>query len=115
VTELEPRARCSVFMYFHAHVLTQQLYRQAIMDMINQMVREESFVNAFLHITDTESTFADHMELESYFRRQAARYASKGMSSSMMQLARSMMDLMFGYVDGEMKNWVEAAIDRNQM
>lgn len=85
------------------------------MDIINQIATEESFVQAFLHITDTESTFADHMELESYFRRQAARHATKAMSNSLMQLARSLMDLMFGFVDGELRNWIEAAVERNPM
>lgn len=86
-----------------------QLYQKALGEMINQMVIEEDFINAFLHLTDTESTFADHMELDSYFRRQAARHASKGMSVGMMQLVRSMMDLVFGFVELELKNWVEAS------
>jgi hypothetical protein len=53
------------------------------------------------------------MELDSYFRRQAARHASKGMGVGMMQLVRSMMDLVFGFIDVELKNWVEAAVERN--
>lgn len=83
--------------------------------MINQMVIEEDFINAFLHLTDTESTFADHMRLDSYFRRQAARHASKAMSVGLMQLVRSTMDLVFGFVDQECKNWVEAATGRDPM
>jgi hypothetical protein len=35
------------------------------------------------------------------------------MSPGMVQLVRSMMDLIFGFVDGELKNWVEAATVRN--
>ncbi|WWC99370.1 hypothetical protein V866_006271 [Kwoniella sp. B9012] len=88
------------------------LYRQALTEMINQIVSEEDFISAFLHLTDTESTFADHMELDSYFRRQAARHASKGMSVGMMQLVRSMMDLVFGFVEGELRQWTEAAIEK---
>jgi hypothetical protein len=95
--------------------LTMQLYQKAISEMINQMVIEEDFINAFLHLTDTESTFADHMELDSYFRRQAARHASKAMSVGLMQLVRSTMDLVFGFVDNETKNWVEAAVGRDPM
>nr|XP_019048902.1 exocyst protein [Kwoniella bestiolae CBS 10118]OCF27832.1 exocyst protein [Kwoniella bestiolae CBS 10118] len=88
------------------------LYRQALTEMINQIVSEEDFISAFLHLTDTESTFADHMELDSYFRRQAARHASKGMSVGMMQLVRSMMDLVFGFVEGELRQWTEAAVEK---
>ena len=83
--------------------------------MINQIVQEEDFISAFLHITDTESTFADHMALDSYFRRQAARHAAKAMTPGLAQLIRSMMDLIFGFVDQELKNWVEAAGERNPM
>ncbi|WVQ93808.1 hypothetical protein IAU59_000886 [Kwoniella sp. CBS 9459] len=89
-----------------------ELYRQALSEIVNQIVSEEDFISAFLHLTDTESTFADHMELDSYFRRQAARHASKGMSSGMMQLVRSMMDLIFGFVELELRQWVEAAMDK---
>ena len=92
-----------------------KLFQQALTQVINQIVSEEDFINAFLHLTDTESTFADHMELDSYFRRQAARHASRGMSNGMMQLVRSMMDLIFGFVDLEFKNWVEAAGERNPL
>lgn len=98
---------------FWANQLTRQLYQKAISEMINQMVIEEDFINAFLHLTDTESTFADHMELDSYFRRQAARHASKAISPGLMQLVRSTMDLVFGFVDNETKNWVEAAVGRD--
>lgn len=81
--------------------------------MVNQIVTEDSFVGAFLHLADTESTFADYMELDTYFRRQAARHANKGLSASLAQITRSAMDLMFGFVDGEFKNWIEAAVQHN--
>ena len=89
-----------------------QLYNLGLTQIINQVLNEEGFINAFLHLTDTESTFADHMELDSYFRRQAARHAAGQLSPGMMQLIRSMMDLIFGFVDLEVKNWVEAAVDK---
>ena len=92
-----------------------QLFQQALTQIINQVLVEEDFINAFLHLTDTESTFADHMELDSYFRRQATRHASRAMSVGMMQLIRSMMDLVFGFVDLELKDWVEAAVQQNPM
>nr|XP_019014642.1 exocyst protein [Kwoniella pini CBS 10737]OCF53423.1 exocyst protein [Kwoniella pini CBS 10737] len=93
-------------------IRASDLYRQALTEVINQIVGEEDFISAFLHLTDTESTFADHMELDSYFRRQAARHASKGMSVGMMQLVRSMMDLVFGFVESELRQWTEAAIEK---
>lgn len=90
-----------------------QLYQTALTGMINQIITEEDFINAFLHLSDTESTFADHMELDSYFRRQAARHATGGMSKGMVQLVRSMLDLVFGFLPQEFGQWCEAAVDRN--
>ncbi|KAL7418847.1 hypothetical protein Q5752_006531 [Cryptotrichosporon argae] len=90
-----------------------ETYQTALTGLINQVVTEDDFINAFLHIADAESTFADYMELESYFRRQAARHAGTAMSASMVQLARSVMDLVFGFIDGEVKQWVEAATMSN--
>lgn len=92
-----------------------ELYQTALSAIINQVITEEDYINAFLHMSDTESTFADHMELDSYFRRQAARHASGGMSKGMVQLVRSMMDLVFGFVPVELIHWVEAGIDRSPM
>ena len=92
-----------------------KIYQIVLTEIINQIVQEEGFISAFLHLTDSESTFADHMELDSYFRRQAARHANKAISPGMAQLVRSMMDLIFGFVDQELKNWVEAAQERNVM
>lgn len=88
------------------------MYSLGMGEVVSQIVTEDDFINAFLHLADTESTFADYMELDTYFRRQAARHAS-GLSSSLAQIARSVMDLMFGFVDGEFKNWIDAAIQNN--
>lgn len=55
------------------------------------------------------------MELDSYFRRMAARHAARQMSPGLMQLVRSMMDLIFGFIEQELKNWIEAASERNPM
>lgn len=101
-------------IWFLPHILifVYQLYRQAFTQIINQIVIEEDFINAFLRPVDTESTFADYMELDSYFRRQAARHASRARSAGMIQLLRSMMDLIFGFVEVELKNWVEATVEK---
>ncbi|KAL1407120.1 hypothetical protein Q8F55_006534 [Vanrija albida] len=90
-----------------------ELYKQGMGEVVNQVVTEDDFINAFLHLADTESTFADYMELDSYFRRQAARHAAHGMSPGLAQVTRSRMDLLFGFVEGEFKNWVDAAIQKN--
>lgn len=82
-------------------------------EVVNQVVTEDDFINTFLHLADNESTFADYMELDVYFRRQAARHAAHGMSPGLAQVTRSRMDLLFGFVEGEFKNWVDAAVQKN--
>lgn len=81
-------------------------------EIVSQIVTEDSFINAFLHLADNETTFADYMDLDTYFRRQAGRHsaAKLGKNPALAQIARTVMDLMFGFVDGEWKNWIEAAI-----
>jgi len=74
-------------------------------EIVGQIVTEDDFINAFLHLADQESTFADYMQLDTYFRRQATRHASRN-NPSLVQIARSVMDLMFGFVDGSLKQWV---------
>jgi hypothetical protein len=73
-------------------------------EIVGQIVTEDDFINAFLHLADQESTFADYMQLDTYFRRQATRHASRN-NPSLAQIARSVMDLMFGFVDGALQHW----------
>ncbi|BEJ16672.1 hypothetical protein CspHIS471_0600730 [Cutaneotrichosporon sp. HIS471] len=89
------------------------MYAAGVSEVVKQIVTEDDFIAAFLHLGDTESTFADYMELDTYFRRQASRHASHGLSASLTQLTRTVMELMFGFVDGEMRLWVEASVDGN--
>jgi hypothetical protein len=84
-------------------------------EIVNQVVREEAFSAEFLRISDTTATFADHMNLESYFRRQAARNASRGLSPATLKLGRSSLDLIFGYLVGELKDWTDAAIQKDSV
>lgn len=78
-------------------------------EIIGQIVTEDDFIGSFLHLADNESTFADYMQLDTYFRRQATRHASRN-NPSLIQIARSVMDLMFGFVDGALKTWVNDAL-----
>jgi hypothetical protein len=87
----------------------------ALTEIVNQVVREESFAAEFLRILDTSATFADHMNLESYFRRQAARNAGRGLSPATVKLGRSTLDLIFGYLSGELKDWVDAATQKDTL
>lgn len=78
-----------------------------------QVYREGDFIADFLQINDAGLTFADYAGLDNYFRRQAAR--SAGLSQTTMKLARGAMDLIFGFLPAELKQWIDSAIAKDTL
>lgn len=78
-----------------------------------QIYREGDFIADFLQINDAGLTFADYAGLDSYFRRQAAR--SAGLSQSTTKLVRGAMDLIFGFLPTELKQWIDIAIAKDAL
>jgi Skp family chaperone for outer membrane proteins len=78
-----------------------------------QIYREGDFVADFLQINDAGLTFADYAGLDNYFRRQAAR--SAGLSQTTMKLARGAMDLIFGFLPAELKQWIDSAVAKDTL
>ena len=67
----------------------------------------------FLQINDVNLTFADYAGLESYFRRQATQ--SAGLGPSTTKLVKGAMDLVFGFLPEELRQWVDAAFQKDNM
>ena len=78
-----------------------------------QIYREGDFIADFLQINDAGLTFADYAGLDNYFRRQAAR--SAGLSQSTTKLVRGAMDLIFGFLPTELKQWIDIAVARDAL
>ncbi|KAG0704350.1 exocyst complex component Sec3-domain-containing protein [Suillus ampliporus] len=78
-----------------------------------QIYREGDFIADFLQINDAALTFADYAGLDNYFRRQAAR--SAGLSQTTMKLVRGAMDLIFGFLPAELKQWIDSAIAKDAL
>lgn len=78
-----------------------------------QIYREGDFIADFLQINDAGLTFADYAGLDNYFRRQAAR--SAGLSQATMKLVRGAMDLIFGFLPAELKQWIDSAIAKDTL
>lgn len=74
---------------------------------------EEEWISHFLQIDDAAKTYADHMNLENYFRRQASRWA--GLSQATTKLVRGAMDLIFGFLPMELKAWLDTAMARDNV
>ncbi|KIJ46415.1 hypothetical protein M422DRAFT_140811, partial [Sphaerobolus stellatus SS14] len=79
----------------------------------SQIYYEEKFIGDFLHINEATLTFADYMNLDTYFRRQAAR--SLNISQATSKLLRNAMDLIFGFLSGEIKNWIDVILARDSI
>lgn len=92
-----------------------EAFERAVTQIVNMVYREEIFISSFLHINSEEATFADYMDLEPYFRRQASRFAANGMGPGARQIVRSAMDLIFGFLAPEVQNWVDGALQRDPM
>ncbi|KAJ7783605.1 exocyst complex component Sec3-domain-containing protein [Mycena maculata] len=75
--------------------------------------REDEFIADFLQINDAALTFADYMNLDNYFRRQASR--SVGLSQPTMKLVRGAMELIFGFLPEELKTWLDNAVAKDNM
>ena len=75
--------------------------------------RENEFIADFLQINDAALTFADYMGLDHYFRRQASEYS--GVSNTTMKLIRGAMDLIFGTLAPELKNFIDEALSRDEL
>jgi Exocyst complex component Sec3 len=85
-----------------------------ILDQIAPLIyREGQFMGDWLQISEAGETFADYMNLDSYFRRQAAR--SVGFSPNTLKLIRGAMDLVFGFLPAELKQWVDGALSRDSL
>ncbi|KAJ8083824.1 hypothetical protein AAF712_000742 [Marasmius tenuissimus] len=85
-----------------------------LLDQIAPLIsKEDEFLTDFLQINDVALTYADYMNLDSYFRRQAAR--GTGLSSATMKLVRGAMDLIFGFLATEIKLWLDMALSKDSM
>ncbi|OAX44413.1 hypothetical protein K503DRAFT_706401 [Rhizopogon vinicolor AM-OR11-026] len=78
-----------------------------------QIYHEGDFIADFLQINDAGLTFADYAGLDNYFRRQAAR--SAGLSQATVKLVRGAMDLIFGFLPADLKQWIDSAIAKDTL
>jgi hypothetical protein len=95
------------------HLLSSQAFGK-ILDQISPLTyREEEFLSNFLQINETGETFADYMNLDSYFRRQASRWV--GLSRETQKLLRGAMDLIFSFLPDALKRWIDDVLELDKM
>ncbi|KAH9450617.1 hypothetical protein H4Q26_015224 [Puccinia striiformis f. sp. tritici PST-130] len=105
-----------------ADVLTAgEALEKFLTQLIPHVQREQNFVIDFLHVHseleegDSMITYAGYSGLEGYFKRAAVNHLQKAILKSKFNDIMSVMDLIFGFLPGEMKEWVEAMVAADPM
>ncbi|GAA5947406.1 hypothetical protein JCM3765_001664 [Sporobolomyces pararoseus] len=92
-----------------------EAFGRALEQLLPHLSREQGFIADFLHISsvDTSITFADYMMLETFFRRGASTYlaSQRGKFKDM----RGAMEGVFGWLEPELKDWVDGVLQRDPM
>lgn len=89
--------------------------RIALAQLAPHILREQGFIADLLHINslDASITFADYMMLDSYFRRGATSYLAT--QQGKLKEIRSAMEMVFGFIETDLRNWVDAVLSRDSM
>jgi exocyst complex component 1 len=100
-------------IYHNVVKVTSQAFGRILDQICPLTYKEEEFLSNFLQINETGETFADYMNLDSYFRRQAARWA--GVSRETQKLLRGSMDLIFSFLPEGLKKWIDDVLELDKL
>ncbi|CCO29973.1 hypothetical protein BN14_03997 [Rhizoctonia solani AG-1 IB] len=90
-----------------------QAFDRALSQVVTQIHAEDAFISRFFHTTDSTLSYADYMNLDNYFKRQASR--GLDLSDATLKLVRGALDLIFGFLPQEIKSWVEGVSKRDSL
>ncbi|KAL8293183.1 hypothetical protein RQP46_000877 [Phenoliferia psychrophenolica] len=92
-----------------------EAFKLALGQVTPRITREQSFISDFLAINplDASITFADYMQLETYFRRGATTYLAS--QQGKLKDIKSGMELVFGFLEAEIKDWSETIVRHDNM
>lgn len=95
--------------------LLGQAFGRALEQILPHLSREQGFIADFLHISsiDTSITFADYMMLETFFRRGASSYLASQQGKFLS--IRGAMEGVFGWLEVELRDWVDGVLQRDPM
>ncbi|CAE6412634.1 unnamed protein product [Rhizoctonia solani] len=88
-------------------------FDRALSQVVTQIHAEDAFISRFFHTTDSTLSYADYMNLDNYFKRQASR--GLDLSDATLKLVRGALDLIFGFLPQEIKSWVEGVSKRDSL
>lgn len=92
-----------------------EAFRRALDQIAPHIIAEQNFVTDFLHLysLDNAITFADYASLEGYFKRSAMAFAVKNQQNT--KDVTQIMDLIFGFLSAEIKQWIESMLSKDPM
>ncbi|GAA5882579.1 hypothetical protein JCM16303_002054 [Sporobolomyces ruberrimus] len=96
-------------------VPASEAFFRALEQILPHLSREQGFIADFLHISsiDTAITFADYMMLETFFKRGASTYLAS--QQGKFKDIRGAMEGVFGWLEAEIKDWVDGVLQRDPM
>ncbi|EGG06336.1 uncharacterized protein MELLADRAFT_87296 [Melampsora larici-populina 98AG31] len=86
---------------------------------LKNLEREQNFVRDLLNVQSADDeldnmiTFADYADLEGYFRK--AALAGSGLKGNKFKDILSVMDLIFGFLPGVIKDWIDSFVARDPL
>lgn len=91
-------------------------FSQLLLSMTPLIAHESLFLSDFLHLNSNGLTFADYMNLESYFRRRAAAlYGEDGNERrGGIREMRGAMELVFGFLSGDVERFLDEISKRDR-
>jgi hypothetical protein len=97
--------------------MNSQAFARALQQITPHLSREQNFISDFLHINafDASITFADYMMLETFFRRGASSYLAEQAKQGKLKDVRAAMELVFGFFEGELRDWIEGVLQKDSM
>jgi len=97
------------------NLLVGEALGRALEQTMPHVLTEQGFIADFLHINDLDAsiTFADYMQLEAFFRRGATTYLAS--QQGKLKDIRQAMELVFGFLEGEIKDWIDGVVRNDPM
>ncbi|TNY17143.1 exocyst complex component Sec3-domain-containing protein [Rhodotorula diobovata] len=94
-----------------------EAFARALQQITPHLAREQGFISDFLHINplDASITFADYMSLETFFRRGATSYLAQQAQRGQLRDIRSAMEVVFGFLEGELRDWIDGVLQKDSM
>lgn len=94
-----------------------QAFHNVLTNILPVVIHESLFLSDFLHLNSNGLTFADYMDIETYFRRRAADLYSEDTKERRggLREMKGAMELVFGFLAGDMESFSDEINKRDRV